>query len=73
VVAPDGRALYVALYANGDGPGAVAAFRVGRSGTLESRGPPVLTGGNVPKPSDLLATDAGSWWRTSIKVSQKEA
>jgi 6-phosphogluconolactonase (cycloisomerase 2 family) len=46
VVAPDGRALYVALYANGDGPGAVAAFRVGRSGTLESHGQPMLTGGN---------------------------
>ena len=46
VVAPDGRALYVALYADGDGPGAVAAFRVGRSGTLETLGQPVLTAGN---------------------------
>jgi DNA-binding beta-propeller fold protein YncE len=46
VVAPDRRSLYVALYAGGDGPGAVAAFRVGRSGTLEALGQPVLTGGN---------------------------
>jgi 6-phosphogluconolactonase (cycloisomerase 2 family) len=46
VVAPGGRVLYVALYADGDGPGAVAAFRVGRSGALEPLQPPVLTGGN---------------------------
>ena len=46
VVAPDGRSLYVTLYADGDGPGAVAAFRVGRSGTLEALGQPVPTGGN---------------------------
>jgi hypothetical protein len=46
VVAPDGRALYVALYADGDGPGAVAAFRVARSRTLEPLGQPVPTAGN---------------------------
>ena len=73
VVAPDGRALYVALYANGDGSGAVAAFRVGRSGTLESHGQPCSPAAMVAKPSGLRATDAGSWWRTSIKVSRKEA
>jgi 6-phosphogluconolactonase (cycloisomerase 2 family) len=38
--------LYVALYTDGDGPGAVAAFRVGRSGTLQTLGQPVLTAGN---------------------------
>jgi DNA-binding beta-propeller fold protein YncE len=46
VVAPDGRALYIALYANGDQPGAVAAFRVRRSGGLEALDQPLLTGGN---------------------------
>ena len=46
VVAPDGRALYVALYADGAGPGAVAAFRVGPSGTLQTLGQPVPTAGN---------------------------
>jgi 6-phosphogluconolactonase (cycloisomerase 2 family) len=46
VVAPDGRALYFALYTDGDEPGAVAAFRVGRSGTLQTLGQPVLTAGN---------------------------
>lgn len=46
MVAPDGRALYVALYADGAGPGAVAAFRVGPSGTLQTLGQPVPTAGN---------------------------
>jgi DNA-binding beta-propeller fold protein YncE len=46
VVAPDGRSLYVALYADGDGPGAVAAFEVGRSGMLKALGDPLLTGDN---------------------------
>ena len=46
MIAPNGRALYVALYADGDGPGAVAAFRVARSGTLKPLGQPVLTAGN---------------------------
>ena len=46
MVAPDGRALYIALYADGAGPGAVAAFRVDRSGTLQTLGQPVLTADN---------------------------
>jgi 6-phosphogluconolactonase (cycloisomerase 2 family) len=46
VAAPDGRTIYVALYADGSGPGAVAAFRVRRSGGLEALDQPKLTGRN---------------------------
>jgi 6-phosphogluconolactonase (cycloisomerase 2 family) len=46
VVAPDGRTIHVALYAEGDRPGAVATFRVRRSGALEALGEPIPTGGN---------------------------
>src|SRR5262249_23146915 len=45
VAAPDGRTIYVALYADGTGPGAVAAFRVLGSGGLEALDQPKLTGG----------------------------
>jgi 6-phosphogluconolactonase (cycloisomerase 2 family) len=46
VVAPNGGTVYVALYADGDRPGAVAAFRVRRSGALEVLDEPISTGGN---------------------------
>ena len=73
MVAPDGRALYIALYADGAGPGAVAAFRVDRSGTLQTLGQPVLTADNGAEAIGITRDGADSWWRTLIKVSQKEA
>lgn len=59
MVGPDGRTIYVALYANGDRPGAVATFRVQRSGGLEALDEPMPTRGNGAEA--IALTRDGRW------------